>query len=147
MSDSLKRQQSGIKLSVGDIIKNIGRIEGEIDGFTLSGGEPFLQDEELAELVEALSKISDDILIYTGYTIEWLKENKKGSVERILPLVSAIIDGEYIKSKDDSKGIRGSSNQRVHVFKYPERYHDAENSERKVQIINHKKGMTLIGIP
>lgn len=147
MSQSLKRIGSGIDMSVDDIVKTIGRIDKRIDGFTISGGEPFLQAEELVQLVCALNVINDDILIYTGYSLEWLKENKSSAIERILPKVSAVIDGEYVKSKDDSRGIRGSSNQRVHVFKYPERYRDAENCERKVQIINHKQGMTLIGLP
>ncbi len=148
MSDSLRHSSSGVHMSVDDICKAIERITEDIDGFTISGGEPFLQSEELITLTDRLSAIyTDDIIIYTGYTLHQLKEEYGEAVERIINNVSVIIDGEYIEALNDGVGIRGSSNQNIHIFKNHDRHKDLLSKERSVQIIEHKNGMTVIGIP
>lgn len=45
----------------------------EVEGFTITGGDPLEQSEELALLLPELRKISGDILVYTGYTLEQLR--------------------------------------------------------------------------
>ena len=45
----------------------------QVDGFTISGGEPMLQAGELLELITNLCDISTDVLVYTGFSIEELK--------------------------------------------------------------------------
>jgi len=42
-------------------------LKSTIDGFTITGGEPFAQPVHLLNLLKHLSLISRDILIYTGY--------------------------------------------------------------------------------
>ena len=50
-----------------------GTIDMQYDGVTISGGEPFAQTSELRKLVELFANAGvEDILIYTGYTIEEL---------------------------------------------------------------------------
>ena len=148
MSESLKSFDAGINMSVKDICETVKRINGEYDGITISGGEPFLQIEELAELIEILSSVcTDDIIVYTGYTLEQLNKEHSVAVKRIINNVSVIIDGEYIDELNDGVGIRGSSNQKVHIFKNRERHEDISYKKRQVQLIEHKKGMTIIGIP
>lgn len=135
-------------MSIDEICKTIGNIQGEIDGFTISGGEPFLQAEELCELTARLScEYTDDIIIYTGFTIEQLKEKCKNVIDTITENISVIIDGEYMDELNDGIGIRGSSNQRIHIFRNQKRHEEMSKSERSVQIIRHEKGMTIIGIP
>ena len=48
--------------------------ENPVDGFTLTGGDPFFQLEALKELLPILLEFSQDILVYTGYLYEDLKE-------------------------------------------------------------------------
>lgn len=135
-------------MSVNDICRNIEKIQRDIDGFTISGGEPFLQSAELAELTERLAAdYTDDIIIFTGYTLEYLKERYTDDMKRITDSVSVIIDGEYVDKLNDGRGIRGSSNQQIHIFKNYDRHKDLACRKRSVQIIEHKKGMTIIGIP
>ena len=45
----------------------------EVNGFTITGGDPLEQSEELALLLPELRKISGDILVYTGYTMQQLR--------------------------------------------------------------------------
>lgn len=89
----------------------------EIDGFTITGGEPFYQAEALQILISHLQNISDDILVYTGYTIGELSSE-------VLNGVSVLIDGEYIESRNTDCFLRGSDNQKIHILnpKYKEKY-------------------------
>jgi anaerobic ribonucleoside-triphosphate reductase activating protein len=53
-----------------------------VDGFTITGGEPFDQADELMELLLKLKNLSADIIVYTGYTIlRW--EYTKGILKLI----------------------------------------------------------------
>lgn len=80
-------------LSSREIIEIINRIGCVPDGFTISGGEPFLQIEALRDLVEELVLVVDDVLIYTGYTLNELVERHDVRIDRVISLCSAIVDG------------------------------------------------------
>lgn len=98
-------------------------------GVSILGGEPFDQPDELWEFMMFLDTLYDeirygeylagidnirrkDIWIWTGYTYEELKNNKKAN--DILSLTDVLIDGPFMKDRlcPDEK-YRGSSNQRV----------------------------------
>ncbi len=64
----------------------------DIDGFTLSGGDPFYQPDALSELLPELNKISCDVLIYTGYLYDELLRKYSGLLEQI----AVLIDGPYV---------------------------------------------------
>lgn len=81
-----------------------------VDGFTLTGGDP-IEQPELSALLPELRGISGDILLYTGYTLEQLREMPGAS--GVLENVSVLIDGEYIAERNTGCPLRGSDNQRV----------------------------------
>lgn len=135
------------EVSVHDIIQMISRIDAPIDGFTISGGEPFYNPEALNALVSELALICDDILIFTGYTFEELQQQKNKSIMSVLSTCAAIIDGPFIKELNEQKGLRGSSNQRCRVFKYQDRYEGITDEGRSLQTILYDKGVLTIGIP
>ena len=85
------------------------------DGVTVSGGEPFMQKDELLLLVKYLrSRGVSDILVYTGYTIEELREMRDPAVFGVLSQISVLIDGPYIDTLDFGKGnMKGSENQKI----------------------------------
>ena len=77
---------------------------------TISGGEPFLQQQALSELVNVLSGY--DIYLFTGYRLEQLLDDTQA--RQILSQVDCLIDGRYIQRlHDHSLAIRGSTNQRI----------------------------------
>lgn len=84
-----------------------------VDGFTLTGGDPMEQPEELAELLPELRRISGDILVYTGYTLEELHSMNSPAVESALRSISVLIDGEYVQERNFGLPLRGSDNQRI----------------------------------
>jgi anaerobic ribonucleoside-triphosphate reductase activating protein len=85
------------------------------EGITISGGEPFLQASKLIVLLKKVKEQRPDlnVIIYTGFSIEDLIWD---SAQELLVLTDLLIDGEYIENLNDSKGIRGSSNQRFHYL-------------------------------
>ena len=114
----LWEQKSEYEISVDQLRQIIEKLSHgyEIDGFTISGGEPMNQANELAQLVSYLREISSDILVYTGYPIEELWQRHDPATDAVLASIAVLIDGEYIEELNDNTFLRGSSNQRVHVL-------------------------------
>ena len=117
----------------------------EIEGITISGGEPFLQQEALCALIDAVRRKRDiGVIAYTGMRYEEIYDT---SLARCCDL---IIDGEYIEELNDDRSLRGSSNQRVICL--TERYKDIIEQYygqlgRKVEFVPTDNGIQMIGIP
>jgi anaerobic ribonucleoside-triphosphate reductase activating protein len=99
-----------------------------VDGFTITGGDPFYQAEALAELLPDLKAIAPDILVYTGYTLQELRARQSGEVERALRYISVLIDGRYMQEQNDGRALRGSQNQKIYFF-------EKEKQEKYQQIL------------
>ena len=130
------------KNTVMDLIKPIVE-KGTIDGFTLTGGDPFLQPEALEELLPLLTDISSDILCYTGFNYEELKD----SYGNILKNIAVLIDGKYIEERNNGQVLRGSDNQRIIVLReeFKEKYDDYL-STAKNEIQNFRTRETIISV-
>ena len=147
ISPELQFYDRSKEVTINEIMQMIERIESPIDGFTISGGEPFYNPEALNALVQALSGICDDILIFSGYTFEELRAKNKESIDSVLNTCAALIDGPYVKELNDNIGLRGSSNQRIWIFKYPDKYTGIKFAERELQNIVYGGKVLTIGIP
>ncbi len=91
----------------------------DIEGLTLSGGDPFDQNmDALWAFVEAVKTQSDLTLVcYTGRTLAQLLATPAGSSQdRVLGAIDILIDGPYVESLNDGSLWRGSSNQKVHFL-------------------------------
>lgn len=122
--------------------------EREVDGFTLTGGEPFWQPEALAVLLPLFSQISKDILIYTGYVFEEVQSNWP----ELASQASAIVDGPYVEERNTGLPLRGSNNQRLILREdwretYEKWVSHAENSGKSlVQNFTTQDGVISVGI-
>ena len=117
-----------------------------IDGITITGGEPFEQAEELAELIECLS-YKTEILIFSGYTYQELKENPKA--KRLLQLTDVLIDGEYIDEWNDNlSALKGSMNQNIHYLNQSvqKKYEEYLSEGRKIQNFLYDYQTISVGI-
>ena len=131
------------------IMELISRIaeNHEIDGFTVSGGEPMDQAAELIRLLDKLREYTEDILIYTGYRIEELK--KQSDAVEVLERTAVLIDGEYREEENTDVLLRGSNNQRIHILnddlrdKY-EAY--LATSHNQIQNFTTSNGVVSVGI-
>ena len=130
------------------LIENLAR-EHEVNGFTISGGEPMNQADALVELIGRLSAISPDILVYTGFTIEALREKHDPAVDAVLRGIAVLIDGAYVEALNDNTFLRGSSNQRVIVLNqaYRENYRRyLEEGHNQIQNFTTTDGVVSVGI-
>ena len=137
--------EGGHKIPLDEIYNQIERQLQEIEGITISGGEPFAQSDALYQLVCQVKHNTDlSILVFSGYTLnEIIKQNNGAS---ILENIDVLIAGRYIDSMHLGYGLRGSSNQKVHLLS--SRYTMEEISSTPLcEIIIDKKGnMILSGV-
>ena len=110
--------------------------KNKIDGITITGGEPLDQIEELNELLLLIREIADDILVFTGYSIEEaIARIPEHKWEILKNHVSVLIDGPYInKLNDNNHSLLGSTNQNIIYF---------DETKKESYSIYIKKGRTV----
>lgn len=108
--------------NVETLIRNIAK-SNTIDGFTLTGGDPMEQADEIADLLEEIKDISQDVLLYTGYK---MNELEKDYQKKLVKNIAVLIDGEYQENLNDNIFLRGSSNQVIYILKeqYRKKYEE-----------------------
>jgi len=126
--------------------------EKNLEGITVSGGEPFIQAKPLHAFLRIIREQSTNgIIVYTGYYLEELLDMNMNEINEIIYLYSdLIIDGPYINELNDNKSLRGSSNQNIHLTS--NRYIDTVNMvynqpKRKAEIYLNNEEALLVGIP
>jgi anaerobic ribonucleoside-triphosphate reductase activating protein len=85
-------------------------------GTTFSGGEPFLHGAPLARLATKIHQRGGDVITYTGYRLERLKELAKTDegTMALLKETDLLIDGPFIlKKRCLEAAFVGSTNQRL----------------------------------
>ena len=105
----------------------------EIEGITISGGEPFLQAAGLSELIQRVQQERDlGVICYSGYTLEHLQRLglRQSSIRNFLTKIDALIDG-----------------QKLHLLS--SRYSDLAfaQHQRTVEVHLQEQDIMLVGIP
>ena len=130
---------------VEKLIRNVAT-ENVIEGFTITGGDPMEQADEIADLLEQVKDISEDVLLYTGYEI---KELTSDAHKKLLDRVAVLIDGRYEEDLNDNSFLRGSSNQTIHILKnqYSDKYHNyINNNQNEIQNFMINNEVVSVGI-
>jgi len=85
-----------------------------VKGVTISGGEPFMQAGDCAQLAFEAKRIGWDVTTFTGYTYEELLAREDADIKALLDITDFLIDGPYIhEQRDVDLNFRGSANQRI----------------------------------
>ena len=100
----------GLNISPIDIIKEIR----DVDGVTISGGDP-LEQEDILDLLIPLYELnlSKGIILFSGFTID---EINNSSLRECLNYIDVLIDGRYIDELRISNNFKGSENQNIIYF-------------------------------
>jgi len=115
---------------------------------TISGGEPFDQPEALGYLLKKL-KLNGfkDILVYTGYEYEEIKDRYKD----ILKYIDVLISGRFVEGLETEYIWKGSDNQKMHIFnkKLKKIYNEykKEKKNKHLQIVEKNNDIYILGIP
>lgn len=96
--------EGGGHIFVEDLAEDIRRHK-YIDGITLSGGEPFLQQTECLRLLDLLPGVN--VWVYTGYLYEHIKD------EPLAKRADVLVAGPYVDHLKCEGQMYGSSNQRI----------------------------------
>ena len=95
-----------------DWVEDIIRTNPLCHGVTYSGGEPFLQAEELFRLSQRLKGY--ELAAYTGFTLEELLKDGTQEQKKLLSVLDVLVDGPFILAERSlDLSFRGSRNQRI----------------------------------
>ena len=147
----LWEMQPQYEISVDRLVQMIAPIwtVGEASGFTITGGDPLWQTEELSVFLKRIVGWTEDILVYTGYRKADLDASKNPAIRSCLDNIGVLIDEPYVESKNDGARMRGSSNQNIFILKpaLAKRYEEyLENGKNEIQNFMTQDGMVSVGI-
>lgn len=94
----------GAEMAVAEIAADFRR-RRLLDGITLSGGDPFCQQEECLKLLDLLPDVN--VWIYTGYEYEEIAETE------LARRADVLVVGRFVKALRCEGEPYGSSNQRI----------------------------------
>jgi len=97
--------EDGMEVSIHKLLEDIIRRK-HVNGITISGGEPFLQQNECVDLIKRLPP-NLDVWIYTGFLYEEIQYTE------LADMADYIVDGLFEVGKQIDGKIYGSSNQRI----------------------------------
>ena len=94
----------GKEMTIDEILDIV--VEDGVE-ITITGGDPFYQEEELLNLLIKLWCLKKNVWVYTGFTYEEIEESP------CMKYINVLVDGPYIAAQREVTGFRGSSNQRI----------------------------------
>ena len=106
---------------IKEILVKINKNEVE-RRLSILGGEPLNPENRaaVANLIQVCKDTHPNLIIYvwTGYTINELREENDLNINYILNNINCLIDGRFeIDKRDTTLPLRGSSNQNIYHFK------------------------------
>ena len=126
-------------------------LDANVNGVTISGGEPMLQAAGLSECLRIVKMVHDtSVICFSGYTLSNLKKSPPGpGVEDLLGQLDVLIDGPYIPTFNDGRGMRGSTNQHFHFLtnRFAGQSEEWEQRVRISEVLITSDGAMLIGVP
>lgn len=94
----------GMEMSVAHIASDFQK-RRLLDGITLSGGDPFFQQEECIKLIRLLEPVN--VWVYTGFEYEEIKDTE------LAKLADVIVVGRFVKELACEGKMYGSENQKI----------------------------------
>lgn len=97
-------------------LKQADRIH-DLEGITLLGGEPFLQAQGLADIAESAQYLGLSVMVFSGYQLSELVEERFAGCSRLLDATDLLIDGDFKQEKIEvARNWVGSTNQQFHYL-------------------------------
>ena len=138
-STNIYKELSPIELF--ELIKNF-----EVDGITISGGDPLEQEDELLELLMLLStmRLRKGVILFSGFTRAEISRDPIR--EKCLSYIDVLIDGRYEKNLKVDFSLRGSSNQEFYFFS-DKISSDELSFDQEIEISSLEGDIMMTGFP
>lgn len=116
----------------------------DIDGISISGGEPLMQVEMLILFLELIKKNSDlSVLLFSGYTL--IEINSDNSIKPILGYIDLLVAGSFDCNRVSGEPLLASSNQQIHYITDKLKNEDFKKIDSEV-IITNKGEVFITGV-
>lgn len=110
--------EGGSLVSLADVMGQVMSAKDQgIEGITLLGGEPFAHAKGAAELASRARVAGLSVMVFSGYTLEEIRDMTDPQAARLLEHTDLLVDGPYLRDQPET-GRRwiGSANQRIHFL-------------------------------
>ncbi len=111
--------QGGQEIDVASLAGQVFRAAEEqgVEGITLLGGEPMVQASGAAALAGRIRTAGLSVMVFSGYTLEEIREGSNPSALDLLARTDLLVDGPYRREEPElQRRWIGSANQRVHAL-------------------------------
>lgn len=103
---------AGREVPIADLAAQLAA--ADVEGLSLSGGEPLQQPAAAAALLDAARALGLSTLAFSGYTLAEIRDLPGGP--DVLARLDVLVDGRYVSTERLATGLRGSANQRIHLL-------------------------------
>ena len=135
----------GQRVMVDTLAAKILADKDNLEGLTISGGEPLYQYAALTRLLTQIRAQSNlSILVFTGY--DWNELQQFRGIDQFLAQVDVLIAGRYDASRRIADGLIGSSNKVIHFLTQRYNQHDLDQVPQAEIIISPEGEVRLSGI-
>lgn len=114
---------------------------GEIEGITISGGEPIEQAQAVSQLLKTIKEKGLNTIVYSGFTYKKLIDLNDFWINELLKYTDILIDGKFEQTQyNDNQKLYGSDNQKIIVLndKYKYRINeDVIHLETLIEVKNN----------
>jgi anaerobic ribonucleoside-triphosphate reductase activating protein len=102
------------EIAVDDLFERIAAL-GDIDGVTVSGGEPLQQRAAVLALLQRVRfETALSTIVFTGY--RWEEVERMPEFTAIRACVDVLLAGRYERDRHLGAGLRGSSNKTLRLL-------------------------------
>ena len=103
----------GREMSADEVVAELLRLiaEHDLDGVTVSGGEPFQQADQVADVLTGVTSVRPDldVVVFTGYEAAVARRRSV----RLARLADILVAGRYDRTRPSDRPLLASANQKI----------------------------------
>jgi len=134
-----------LSVTPGELVERLAHEQTDIEGITISGGEPFEQADGLLALVAGIKERTGlSVILFSGYALPEVEAMPLG--RDILSCVDVLLAGRYDSTCRIAHGLRGSANQTIHLLTSRYTLADIQSTPDAEVILNPDGSASTSGI-
>ena len=137
--------RAGETARVDDLFARIAALQGQIEGVTISGGEPLQQRRAVERLLQRVrAETSLSTLVFSGY--RWEEIQRMPRVGDLLKNIDVLLAGRYDAEQRVAAGLLGSANKTIHLLSPRYRLAEIEATPQAEVIVGADGALIFSGI-